>query len=217
MSVVKKMLMRRTLYTLCLLFAVLLQVGARTPMRQWLTSMPDSVMPLLTQNNRLDFIDFFDARMEAVVTNLMDGKSCMDTLTDDYVRISYTQSCEVAMKLLPVNDSTDVLCMVTTAKAAIDDSRIDFFDEQWNPLPTVSYIAEPCMDDFRSIEQGDTEWGMLNIFFRTYHLSADSAELQCVFTATGYLSEEDRAAVAPYVRQEPITYGWINNRYQRYE
>ena len=145
-------MMRRILYTFFLLFVMLLQVGARTPMRQWLTSMPDSVMPLLTQNNRLDFIDFFDARMEAVVTNLMDGKSCMDTLTDDYVRISYTQSCEVAMKLLPVNDSTDVLCMVTTAKAAIDDSRIAFFDEQWNPLPTVSYISEPCIERKSSMQ-----------------------------------------------------------------
>ena len=95
-------MMRRILYTLFLLFVMLLQVGARTPMRQWLMSMPDSVMPLLTKNDRLDFIDFYDARMAAVVTNRMDGKSRMDILTDDFVRINYTQASDVEMKLLPI-------------------------------------------------------------------------------------------------------------------
>ena len=63
------MMMKRTVYTLSLLLMVFLQASARTPMRQWLVAMPDAVMTLLTKNNRLDSIDFYDAKMEAVVTN----------------------------------------------------------------------------------------------------------------------------------------------------
>ena len=209
-------MMKRTLYTLFLLLVVLHQTVARTPMRQWLMLMPDSVMPLLTKNDRLDFIDFYDAQMAAVVTNRMDGKSRMDVLTDDFVRINYTQASDVEMKLLPINDSTDVLCMVTTVKAAVSDSRIAFFDAQWQPLSIVSYLTEPSMEDFRSSLQNDSvewAWSKVDIFFRTYALCAERTELLSVFTATDYLSEDERAEVAPYVRQEPLLYRWINGKF----
>lgn len=209
-------MMKRTLYTLFLLLVVLHQTVARTPMRQWLMLMPDSVMPLLTKNDRLDFIDFYDAQMAAVVTNRMDGKSRMDVLTDDFVRINYTQASDVEMKLLPINDSTDVLCMVTTVKAAVSDSRIAFFDAQWQPLSVASYLTEPSMEDFRSSLQNDSvewAWSKVDIFFRTYALCAERTELLSVFTATDYLSEDERAEVAPYVRQEPLLYRWINGKF----
>ena len=209
--------MPRILFTFLLSLVTFLYAEAQNPIRNWLVSMPDSVMPLLTKNNRLDFIDFYDAKMEAVVTNRLEGKSRMDMLTDDFVHFGYTKSSEVTMKLLPVNDSTDILCMVTTARAAVGDSRIAFFDDQWHPLDAVSYIHEPHIEDFRSTLQSDSAqwaWSKMDIFFRTYQLSAESTELKCVLTATEYLSKEDREEVAPYVRQEPLIYRWINNAFQ---
>ena len=207
--------MKRIVYSLLLLFVALSQVSARTPMRQWLVSMPDSVMPLLTKNHRMDFIDFYDAQMAAVVTNRMDGSSRMNTLTDDFVQIKYTASTDVAMKLLPVNDSTDVLCMVTTVKAAVDDSRIAFFDAEWRPMDVTQYFVEPRIEDFRFTQQSDSAaraWSKLDIFFRTYRLCAESTELQCVLTAMDYLSKEDREEVSSYVSKE-LTYRWTDGKY----
>lgn len=189
-------------------------------MRQWLAAMPDSVMPLLTKNDRLDFIDFYDALMDAVVTNRLDGKSRMEMLTDDFLQISYTHSTDITMKLLPVNDSTDILCMVTTAKAATSDSRIAFFDNEWGPLQSTCHIEQPCIEDFRSTLQSDSAtwaWSKLDIFFRTYHLCAESTELKCVLTTTDYLSPEEREQVAPYIINEPLTYRWVDGKYLRHE
>ena len=207
--------MKRIVYSLLLLFVALSQVSARTPLRHWLVAMPDSVMPLLTKNNRLDFIDFYDAQMAAVVTNRMDGSSRMNTLTDDFVQIKYTASTDVAMKLLPVNDSTDVLCMVTTVKAAVDDSRIAFFDAEWRPMDITQYFVEPRIEDFRFTQQSDSAaraWSKLDIFFRTYRLCTESTELQCVLTAMDYLSKEDREEVSSYVSKE-LTYRWTDGKY----
>ena len=209
-------MMKRIVYTF-LLLAMSLHMAARTPMRNWLVTMPDSVMPLLTKNDRLDFIDFYDAKMAAVVTNRMEGKSRMDTLTADYVHFAYTPSTEVEMKLLPVNDSTDVLCMVTTIKAAVNDSRIAFFDEAWQPLEVSDYMAEPCVEDFHSTTPQDDSvrraWSKMDAFFRTYHLCAEDASLRCVLTALDNLSEEDRVEVMPYMRSEPMVYRWNNGRF----
>ena len=212
--------MRRILYLLLILLAAHLQSPARTPIRQWLTAMPDSVMPLLTKNNRLDFIDFYDAQMEAVVTNRLDGKSRMDMLTEDFLQIGYTRSTDITMKLLPVNDSTDILCMITTIKATANDSRIAFYDDQWMPLPATDYIIQPRIEDFRTTQQGDSAtwaWSKLDIFFRTYQLSAENTELKCTLTTTDYLSPEDRTQVAPYISSEPLTYRWTDSKYQRHE
>ena len=196
------------------------QSPAHTPMRGWLIAMPDSILPLLTPNNRLDFIDFHDANMEAVVTNRMEGKSRMETLTDDFLHINSTKTTDVTMKLLPVNDTTDVLCMVTTVRASVDDSRIAFFDARWQPVDAAFYIREPSLGDFRSTLQCDSaerEWSKLDIFFCTYHLSAENKDLNCMLTATDYLSDEDEKEMAPYVRQEPITYRWTDGKFVRNE
>lgn len=208
-------MMRRIVYTFILL-ALSLHIAARTPIRSWIVAMPDSVMPLLTHNDRLDFIDFCDAQMAAVVTNVMDGTSRMDTLTADYVHISYTPSTDVEMKLLPTSDTTHILCMVTTVKARVSDSRIAFYDAQWQPLDASALFAEPQMEDFRSATADDTAaqaWDKLDIYFRTYHLSPDEPSLRCVLTATDFLSEDDRAALAPLVSREPLQYRWVDGRF----
>ncbi|MBR6998224.1 MAG: DUF3256 family protein, partial [Prevotella sp.] len=36
-------------------------------------AMPDSLMPYLTKNNRLDMIDFMEANMKAEITNQLEG------------------------------------------------------------------------------------------------------------------------------------------------
>lgn len=212
--------MKRIIYACLLLLVACSQVEARTPIRNWLATMPDSVMPLLTKNNCLDFLDFYDCGMEAIVSNRVDGKSRMDTLTEDFVCINYTRTTDVRMKLLMINDTVDVLCMVTTVKAQVDDSRMAFFDSGWQPLDMKAYITEPEIEDFQSVSQGDSAayaWNKMDVFFRTYHLNAENTDLQCVFTAMDHLSIEDREEVMPYVRKEPIVYRWVGGKYRRYE
>ena len=53
------------------------------------------------------------------------------------------------MKLLAVNDSTQVICTVSTACAPACDSSIQFYTTDWKELPLADFItALPVMDDF---------------------------------------------------------------------
>lgn len=209
---------KRLKYIFLLLVVVVCNVQARTPMRQWFLAMPDSVMPLLTKNNRLDFIDFLDSKMEAIVINRLDGKSRMATLTDDYLLINYTKSCDVAMKLLPINDTTDVLCMVTTVRTMVDDSRVTFFDKAWQPLDALTLLEEPMLDDFRNAvksDSADVAWRKMDVFFKTYRLSPDDASMICRLTTLDYLNEEDRKAVCPYMSGDSLVLTWAEGRYSK--
>ena len=202
--------MKQKLYIFLLFCLSTTTLMARTPIRQWFATMPDSVMPLLTKNDRLDFIDFIDSRMDAVVTNRLDGKSRMTQLTNDYLHIEHTKANDITMKLLPVNDTTDILCMVTTMNTTVRDSRIAFFAEGWQPLRTCQHIAEPRMSHFFTSEQNDSTRQVLqklDIFFKTYTLSPQTNTLTCRLTTLDYLSNSDREEVKPFVCEE-LVYHW---------
>lgn len=202
--------MKHTLYILLLSCLSLTSLKANTPMREWFITMPDSIMPLLTKNNRLDFIDFIDSRMDAVVTNRLDGKSHMTQLTDDYLHIQYTKVNDITMKLLPVTDTTHVLCMVTTMNTSVRDSRIAFFAEGWKPMSTITHFAEPQKSCFITVEQNDSTrhtLQKLDIHFKTYTLSPKDNTLTCRLTTLDYLNNSDREAVKPHIR-EKLIYRW---------
>ena len=61
--------------------------------------MPDSLLPYLTQNNRLDMIDFMDAKMKAAVDNQLGGESEMTYLSDDSLCIKMNESMTLELKM----------------------------------------------------------------------------------------------------------------------
>ena len=69
-------------------------------LRDAFRQMPDSVMPTLTQNNRLDCLDFLDAGMKAEVRNRLGGTSVMTALTPDSLSLQVSPALRVDMLLL---------------------------------------------------------------------------------------------------------------------
>ncbi|MBR1681945.1 MAG: DUF3256 family protein [Bacteroidaceae bacterium] len=112
-------------------------------MRDVFAAMPDSILPMVTKNNRLDCIDFIENHMEARVRNKADEYVTLEALTADYARFRTSALAVLEMKLLPVSDSTAVLCLVTTIQTGeegtsrrLEDSQIRFLASDWSPLPT---------------------------------------------------------------------------------
>ena len=64
-------------------------------MRDVFAAMPDSVLGIMTKNNRLDCIDFIENDMEAKVRNRFDGFSVLKALTVDYLDLQLTPNCRV--------------------------------------------------------------------------------------------------------------------------
>ena len=137
--------MRKITLLFCLLLA--LEISAQTTVRDMLKSMPDSLIPYLSENNRLDMIDFMESDMDAVVTNSLGGKSQLLKLTDQYASIKLSEASSVAMRLLdvstPVDSLSQILCLVRTYGSDIRESSIEFYSLAWRPLPTAIYFSKP--------------------------------------------------------------------------
>lgn len=102
--------------------------------------MPDSLMPYLTANNRLDFIDFIDSDMKAEVANMTGGTSEMTALTADSLSIRMSDALRVDMLLLnldePVDSIRQVIVFVETflADSVYGESVCKTYSVDWQPV-----------------------------------------------------------------------------------
>ena len=103
--------------------------------------MPDSLMPYLSLNNRLDFIDFIDSDMKAEVHNMLGGISEMTSMADDSLTIRMSNGLRVDMLVM---DSTVVMIETFLVDSIYGESKVSYFTTQWQPLqqPRLSEAQE---------------------------------------------------------------------------
>lgn len=190
--------------------------------KTYFKNMPDSICPLLSAVNRADFIDFLESKMKAEVTNSFGGKSEMTELSPDYIHVKMTPQSSWQMKLLPVNDSTKVVCVVSTVCAPACDSHVKFYTADWKELAASSCLpALPLLDDFIA-EASDTvdvyEYQdarrQADMLLMKAELSAKDATLTFTFTTTDYMGKEAAEKLKPFVRR-PIVYTWNQGKFEK--
>ena len=121
------------------LFAAM-SATAQTTIAEVFKQMPDSLLPYLSKNNRLDMIDFMEAGMKAEVTNLLDGTSTMNTLSSDSLSIKMNDCMTVTLRLVE-RDST-VVEMRQTYKISEDQEQtvVRYYSTSWYPLTKKSVL-----------------------------------------------------------------------------
>ena len=117
-------------------------------MRDVFKQMPVSVMPYLSENNRLDFIDFIDSNMKAVVKNRLGGSCEMTSLTDSTLSIRMSPALQVDMLLLNVEEPTDtgrqVVCLIETfgSDSLSLESKVRYYTLSWELLNEPPQLSE---------------------------------------------------------------------------
>lgn len=181
-------------------------------------SMPDSLSPLLTAVNRADCIDFLESNMRAQVTNRFGRKSEMTELGSDYIRMQMSPQSTWQMKLLRVNDSTKVVCVVSTVCAPVCDSDVEFYTTDWKQLPVGNFLSsQPALKDF--VEPVDTtDYAVLTARDRATvslvkaDLSKADDKLTFTLTTPEYMEKETAEKLKPFLRR-PIVYVWSEGRF----
>lgn len=103
--------------------------------------MPDSLLPSLTKNNRLDLLDFIASKMEADVKNRFDEHTRLPMMNDKYLKLEISPSSVIEMRLLPVatpiDSSNVVVCMAETVGGDEGESTVEIYSRKWRRLRTV--------------------------------------------------------------------------------
>lgn len=208
----------RRIIALCIVWFCVTALVAQD-MKSLFVSMPDSLAPLLTKVNREDCIDFLDSDMKAVVRNRFDKESELKTLTGDYLLMQMTASSTLEMKMLPLDDSLKVVCMVRTVDTGVADSDIQFYDTFWRKLPVTDFVSLPQEDVFylpvdSLSEAYESVRKMADMYLLKLSLSPEQAILKAEYTTPLYLNDEAREKALKCVRKEPLLLEWRNGRFE---
>ena len=202
--------MKHILYSLFFILYCLSISAQSAGMRTLWASVPESVVPLLTENNRLDMIDFVENRMEAKVRNIFEGFSILDTLTADFLRCRLSEKTDLQMRLLPMGDKDTIVAVVNTSRTPVAISRIDFYTTDWQPAKAS--FAMPAYEAF--VDSCDAQTLAEIADLPLVEMALSPSELTLTLTLSDQpLSRDTRRALAG--RIHPITLYWNNGRWEQ--
>lgn len=181
-------------------------------LRTLFIEMPDTLQPLLTNNDRRDMIDFWDARMSTPVVNRLDGKSRITELTNDFLSVELSRSSSMQIKMLNDVAGDTLLCIVNTVGAEAYDSRIHFYNSRWERVDGSKFTMPSIADFFLPSDSVGKALEVSDIYLVKLSLSADSDSLKAEYTMPLYMSRSDSARVAPQLR--PLFYRWTGKRFE---
>lgn len=202
---------------LCFLIACAISLNAQDAKSVFI-NIPDSLSPLLTKVNREDFADFLESNMKAQVKNKMDKMSEMKVLTKNYLFLQTTSQSSFQMKLLQLNDTTKIICVIYTVCGPVGDSRILFYTSDWKELSLKDYIDMPRMESFfltpnpAKIEEYNNARIPLDFYLLKADLSKDNNDIAFTFTSPEYLDESSAKVLEPFLKKG-LTYVWKEGRF----
>ena len=132
--------MKHTFLLLLLCAATTLQAQAPLKSRDVFRQMPDSILPYLTENNRLDMIDFMDSHMKARVQNQLDGYSEMLSLTDDSLTVQMSSVLRLTLRMMTsatdIDGSRQLICLERMVGKQSDKilTKRTFYSILWRQL-----------------------------------------------------------------------------------
>lgn len=124
--------MKKTILTTVMLLISLF--GFCKSQRDLFHSMPDSLLPVLNANLRLEMLELHDMHVKAEITNLLGGNTCLDTLSNDYLRLNVDSIMTVDVCMLSCNQGDSILCVIKTLGCDDGESDVTFYDQQWRML-----------------------------------------------------------------------------------
>lgn len=154
--------------------------SAQTPMSQVLKQMPGTIVPYLSENNKLDMIDFLDSKMKAEVHNLLDGKTELLTLTERSAVLQLNEASRLDLCLLdvaePIDSASQIICLISTLGTNVRESRVAFYSIHWWQLPSAPYVTLPA-EMFTASFSDDEKHPVLNLCM-THQLDYPATEEQ---------------------------------------
>ncbi|MCR5312845.1 MAG: DUF3256 family protein [Bacteroidaceae bacterium] len=169
--------MKKKIITLFATIIFCAQYASAQNMRELIKTMPDSIIPLLSKNNKLDFMDYLDSKMKAEITNKLGGKSEMTVITEDYTFIKTTTNSTIEIKLLPFGDEKIIALVQSVSLDSIHtDSQIEFFSTSWKSIPKSSYINFHDDENFCAMHLDSTNTDLNISFTNPLQLDKDAKD-----------------------------------------
>ena len=174
--------------------------------------IPDSLSLLLTKDNRIELVDNYLNNKEAKIKNKLRGDSELKVLTEDYMLLQTTSNTTLEVKLLPVNEYYNIICLIQTYCSSACDSKISFYSVDWKPLKNNYFNFDPKFFILSGTECEKTQ-NMLDAVTVKYVIEKDGLSLIAASTTEEYMGEDTYNDIATCIKKD-ITYQWIDGKFR---
>lgn len=174
-------------------------------MREVLQSMPDSILPMFTRNDRLDFIDFVDNSMKAEVKTRFGDVAEMTVLAEDFCHIKTSEVSSFEIKLLNLGE---IICIVNSIKQDGWDSSLSFFNNKWECLKSEDFFTIPHLSSFIPHPEGMDNSVYQNLLNRAdipyffIQMNAESQDLRITYSSSAVKDHDYDSLLKPYIHPE---------------
>ncbi len=197
--------------------------------RRAFVELSATTIDLLSRDTRLDMLDYFDVDSIYRAPNTMDGRSWLETVTPDYLKVVMTSVSTLEIKILPGGKRGDTVMTIYTIGGGTQaaDSEVQFYDAALRPLDASKLFKPAVLFDFVEVpkapkEKSNTQEAPLTkrdieslVPFPTveYLASPENTNLTGRLTVGKYMDIESYQRLEPYLTG-PVTYRWDGSRFR---
>lgn len=167
-------------------------ISSQTTIDNIIGTIPKQIVPYLTESQLKELAH--DAELNiaekgkekdrhdtlVVIKNVLGGATTIDSLSNDFARITLNEVTNLQIRLLPHNDSTNIICLVKTINKPIKESTVNFYTTDWNEIKDTFNLPSNTMSDSHVtdfLQQPDTmasnEYAELCKYFEPVVICAD--------------------------------------------
>ncbi|MDE5629052.1 MAG: DUF3256 family protein [Muribaculaceae bacterium] len=107
---------------------------------------PQSVIPVLAVNTRLDMLDYYNSGMFTPVANRVNGKSTLSKVDDMHLKVELSENSSLQLAVIPMKKDT-VIAVIETVKCPVADSGIRFYRaKDWSEIDVPAH--SPSVTEF---------------------------------------------------------------------
>lgn len=205
--------MKKILTTFIALTVACVFAQARTVSEYFGDTQADMVFPSLTAVSRLEMVYYFQSGMSNPTQSEFGGYSRVTALSDTCLTVDCGESVRQDLVLLP--GKKPVLMLIETLVLPEHDSRVRFFDSQWqelkNPPMKQPQLADWLVDK-NAVHRDEVEY-VLPFMLSTASFNPEDMTLIYTSTADSYFAGEKPAALK-YLRPR-LVYKWDGKKFRQ--
>ncbi len=209
--------MNRNIITAVLLGAAsILPAQAQITSTQAFSTAPRKVLPLLSEDTRLDMIDYYNSNMTTASDNDLGGRSRITSLSPEQLTVQLTDANTCQLSVLP-GSKNQLIALITTVKSPTPDSRMAVYLPDWSRDVTSTVFTKPKLADWLTDEgRKHLDEVEVTVPFLLISYSYDPATSTLTLTnnAAQFLGKEVYDTVSAYMLPK-IDYKFNGQRFQR--
>lgn len=141
--------MRRLASIVFLSLALLPLAGQSRTIADLFASEQGNIFALLTRTNRLDMVDYYNSGQAVSIENNLAGDSELLELDSAYLKLQASEGKVVELLMMTAGRNDTVIAVIQTVKTPVPDSRISFWNPQWQLYVKPStFFKMPGIENF---------------------------------------------------------------------